>query len=113
MRGRDSSSVLYLRILATDLCAWNSKEHHFGRKCAAGLARAFGAGHRTRERKVSGRSDARHCELLLRHSRAISKKEVNEQNIEFDVAAPGALAVFARSMAAEGRRKAGAPKVSI
>ena len=75
--GKDSSSVLYLRILATDLCAWNSKEHHFGRKCAAELARAFGAGHRTRTRKVSGRSDARHCELLLRLSRAISKREVN------------------------------------
>ena len=102
MRGRDSSSVLYLRILATDLFAWNSKESHFGRKCAAELARAFGAGHGTRTRKVSGRSDARHCELLLRLSCAISKREVNELNLEFDVASPAALAVFARSTVAEG-----------
>ena len=110
--GKATSSVLYLRVLGTDLCAWNAKERYFERKYAAELARAFGAGHHTRTRKDSGRSDARHAELWLRLGRDLAVSSKRYQ-YSINVASPGVLAVFARSVAAEGRREAPALKVSL
>ena len=65
IESKTASFVLYLRILATDLCPWNAEEQYVERRCAVEHARVIGAGRHTHARRQPGRSHARQTELRL------------------------------------------------